>query len=188
MTLIYIPRSQLYIADMLSRAPEPHTLLKTDNLEGPYTAVYAMSALPQTKHDEYKRATAQDTILQQLANFILTGWPRTLKQLGPELRPYWPHQDELHLQDDLIYRGSALVVPRALQQAAIHTIHGSHQGIHSCEAKAKIHFFWPRMADDITSFIQACTICSNRSRANPAMPMIPHPVPELPSALGDSRR
>ena len=110
--IVYKPGSQMYLADMLSRAYLP----STKNTQGDFEMVNALKILPvpQEKHDEILKHTSEDEVLQLLKVVILTGWPAEKKDLPAVLNPYYSYRDELAVYDGLIFRGECLVIPKAL--------------------------------------------------------------------------
>ena len=47
--------------------------------------------------------TAADENLLALATLIMYGWPDDKTQSPFNVREYWPHRDELSIQDGIIY-------------------------------------------------------------------------------------
>ena len=50
-------------------------------------------------------ATQADDELAILEHTIMQGWPKTIKQVPPELQPYWTFREELTIEDGLILKG-----------------------------------------------------------------------------------
>ena len=53
--------------------------------------------------------TENDECLQTLKSVILDGWPETQNDLAIELHPYFPHRDELTVQNGLIFIGDYVI-------------------------------------------------------------------------------
>ena len=75
--------------------------------------------------DEIKAETNKDQSLRSLSETILKGWPEE-KQFAPELtHPYFNVRDELTIQDGLIFKGNAIVIPKNLRADVKARIHSS---------------------------------------------------------------
>lgn len=88
--------------------------------------------------------------------------------------------------DGLWLKGQAVVVPAIpeLRRNIVRELHCSpyagHFGVHRTERLISRYFWWPRMHDDIASFVGGCVICQrSKSVAGPkAGKLMPLPVPE----------
>ena len=67
------------------------------------------------------------------------GWPK----VPLEVRPYTKYHDELAVQDEVIFKGSQIIVPTMLRREMIQKVHEGHLGAESCLRRAKEVFFWP---------------------------------------------
>lgn len=65
------------------------------------------------------------------------------------LRIYWSKQNELYVEDSLVYYNNRIIVPQTLRQKMVKYIHESHFGICKSIARAKTVFYWPNMESDI---------------------------------------
>ena len=78
--------------------------------------------------DEISESTNADRTLQGLRAAIRTGHWETVKQ-------YKPIKDEITIgSNNIILRGSRIIIPDALRQRAIDIAHESHQGISKTKA------------------------------------------------------
>ena len=85
----YEPGKNLFIADILSRAPEVSnetTANKKNEFE-----VLTLENLPvsEVKLEQFQDATRKDLTLQKLKTTVISGWPERKSQVDPELREYW---------------------------------------------------------------------------------------------------
>ena len=68
-------------------------------------------------------ATQDDNELAILKHTIMQGWPKTIKQVPPELQPYWTFREELTIEDGLILKGTRIVIPNKQCQAILKQLH-----------------------------------------------------------------
>ena len=139
----YKPGAEMYIADALSRAylPETNESLVPE-LEVNEVSLTAHLPISSDKYVEFKKATAEDQVIQLLHYTVFDGWPNTKAELPVDIRPY---RDEVSCVDGLLFKGNKLVVPHALRAQMLDKIHESHQGIVKCKQRARDILFWPGM-------------------------------------------
>ena len=110
--LKYKQGKQMYVADTLSQTCLPitdssdfvHSLESTDHtISLPLNA----ECLHQLKH-----TSRDDPVLQQLRETILCGWPENKADVSECLLPYYDFRDELVTQDELIFKGELVVIPK----------------------------------------------------------------------------
>ena len=127
----YLPGSQMYIADMLSRA-----YLKADNSQHESISEHQIFQLSQEQllfqqiadinqldymrpsegtHQQIKQFTTADATLQSLTNMIMTGWPLTKEEVPVCIREYWNYKEELTVQDGRLYKGMKVIVPASMR-------------------------------------------------------------------------
>jgi len=148
-----------------------------------YSGVQGTTYLPirQERLTQIKQETADDDTLQSLKAVMLNGWPDK-DQLPPQLNPYYHMQDELSVQDGLIFRGKHIVIPTSLRADMRKAIHSSHLGIGSCLRRARVCLFWPGMNSEIQEYISTCEQCRKFERNQQKETMRSHDVPTRPWA------
>ena len=82
-------------------------------------------------------ASAADPVLRKLHNTISHGWPEEKKDAPECPIQYFDFRDEMTVQDQLIYKGQQLVVPRAVRRELMEQVHSSHIGIEGCLRRAR---------------------------------------------------
>ena len=72
--------------------------------------------LPATidKLEQFRRAFANDKVMQKLKHYILHGWPHRTSGPFPEIQACWDIRDELHEAECLLLFGERLVVSASL--------------------------------------------------------------------------
>jgi hypothetical protein len=107
----YKKGAELYVADALSRAYqeiEPGDTLE-EELE-----IHMVLPISNDK---------KDPVLQKLKNVILNSWPRYKSNLHPTVQVYWDYQEELTIQNDMIFKRDKVVIPTALRADMLKAVH-----------------------------------------------------------------
>ena len=176
----YIQGSEMYVADALSRA----TVDPPEEYLGQEWLIYDIKTITNTSTDtrlgEFKAETASDQELQSLAHIIKTGWPKEIKLLHHQLRPYWSVRDRLTVLEGVIFMGERLVVPASMRKHILDILHGSHFGAEKCKSRAMQAVYWPRILKEIEDQVAHCQICQRHQRTNIKEPMLPHEIPAIP--------
>ena len=97
-------------------------------------------------------------VLQQLCHTILSGWPQSKTAVSECQHPFFDFQDELVMQDELVFKGDLVVIPAALRREMMTSVHSTHIGIEKCIRRARDSMFWPRMATELCEYISKCDI------------------------------
>ena len=81
------------------------------------------------------------------------------------------------------YRESdRLVAPQSLRNKLLQLAHdipaSGHLGITKTKARLSPHFFWPRMAKEITHYVRSCDVCQRlgKGKKPQSVPLIPLPL------------
>ena len=105
----YIPGPTNQLADCLSRLGG-----QTDTIKLPKLHVNQITKQLQARSDslqQLRMATQADDELAILKHTIMQGWLRNIKQVPPEIQPYWTFREELTIEDGLILKGARIVIP-----------------------------------------------------------------------------
>ena len=173
-TIKYRPGEEMVIADTLSRySPEdtPEILLDIS-----VNHVY----IDAEKKRDYQLAIKDDPLLSALADTIITGWPDDIKDVPKALRPYHGQRDSLTVEDGLILRGEAIIVPPGERKKVLEQIHQGHLGTSKCQYRARQCVYWPGINKDIEQLVEACATCQRHRPQEPRQPLKPTPPPERP--------
>ena len=95
----------------------------------------------------------------------MQGWPKTIKQVPPELQPYWTFREELTIEDGLILKGTRIVILSQQCQAILIQIHKGHLGLNKCKFSAKETVYWPGLNTDLEDLVLNCELCLKYSTA-----------------------
>ena len=125
--IVYIPGSQMYMADTVTRAYLPS--IKNTQEECEMVNALKILQVPEEKQDGILKHTSEKEVLQPLKVVILTEWPAEKKDLPVVLNPYYSYRDELSVYNWLIFRGERLVIPKAFRYQTMKQLLSSHNGI-----------------------------------------------------------
>ena len=192
----YLPGSQMYIADMLSRA-----YLRVDHSKDENVPEYQIFQLSQEQqlfqeiadinqvdymrlsegtHQQIKQCTVAGAALQSLMNTIMTGWPQTKEEVPVCNHEYWNYNEELTVQDGVLFKGMKVIVPTSMRPQMIARVHSSHLGPDACVRRARDVLFWPGMVGQIKDQVQRCEVCNDFLSRQQKQPLMTYKIPEIP--------
>lgn len=154
----YIVGKTNYNADFLSRLPtgdKMSTASSTNNK----TYLNFIDAREQTtiSSKEIVKATAQDSTLQRVHDFVKNGWQSD--NIEAELKPFYSRNSELTIESGAVKWGHRVIVPKCLQQRILNELHLTHEGMSKMKARARAHFWWPKLDDQIEGISSNCEQC-----------------------------
>ena len=109
---------------------------------------------------------AKDECMVELINNIRNGWPGTKSEVAESQRPYYDYRDELSIENGIILKGEAILVPKSLRAEMKERAHISHLGYDSMMRRLKGTLFWPGMAKEIKQLCDACEPCQDLQPRN----------------------
>ena len=188
----WVPGSQHKAADALSRSPVQHADEADEcgeDADVPAVRSVLVAEL-QASHtdlllDRVKGATAEDQELQLLKEAILSGFPASRADLTEPLRRYWPVHERLSVDDGLIMCGRRVVVPAALRQSTLKSLHAGHLGKEKTKERARRVVFWPGMDASIEDVIRGCSRCQRELPSHPRETMLHHEPATRPFQILD---
>ena len=196
LNVTYLPGSQMYIADMLSRA-----YLQVDRTQCKRTPEYQIFQFKQEQqlfeeiasinqvdymrlsegtHQQIKQCTLADPTLQTLMNTVTTGWPVSKEDVPSCIREYWNYKEELTVQNGVLYKGMKVIVPISMRPQMIARVHSSHLGPDACVRRARDVLFWPSMSGQIKEQVQNCEVCNDFLARQQKEPLMTHKIPDTP--------
>ena len=167
-------------ADGLSRLP-----LRVDLDEHPASDpvdlfhISQFETLPVT-HDDVKRATRQDSLLSQVYELIMHGWPDRGNDLPRELHQFFSIRTELSVHQGCIMWGMRVVIPRKLQSAVLTELHSGHLGVVKMKTLSRSYVWWPGINHDIEHMAKGCDGCEQNQRMPERAPLHPWEWPSRP--------
>ena len=77
---------------------------------------------------------------QRVGSYIAQGWPKSQNQSNPELKPNYSLRDELIILNNIVHKGSKIVLPSTLIKDVKQILHTGHLGIDKIECR--INCLW----------------------------------------------
>ena len=134
-TIVHVHERSLCTADALSRTPIEMNSCSDSNFEQEVDAYVnsVINNLPATDAclKEIQSQQNEDPVCQKLKTYCQERWPDKSTLKGP-FKPYVAVANELCVANDLLLRGSQLVIPPKLTTDILNKIHTGHQGITKC--------------------------------------------------------
>ena len=155
----YKKGQHMYVADTLSRAYLPEAHGSAVAFEIAAIDQTATLVLPAERLQQFKHTSADDPVLTELRRIIQQGWPATKSEVTEFLHLYYDYRDELTTQDQLVFKGSQVVVPTALRKEMMAMCHDTHISVEGCIRRARESLFWPRMTTELKEYIAKCDVC-----------------------------
>ena len=139
----YIPGSKQFLADTLSRG----AVQNADKEE--CEEFQEINMILSESYEEFQKDTKADPELQAVLTMVNEGWPETKQEVPVEARVYWTFGEEVATTDGLLFKGTRLVVSKALRPEMLRQIHKSHMGMFKCRQRARDVLFLPGMSLDV---------------------------------------
>lgn len=164
-TLQFLPGRKLVLADALSRAGQhsPHHKQGLEDVE--VHAVGMLAALvSETTQDRLRTETQRDPELQHVLHCLENGYP--LQGNFSSLDP------ELSVVNGIILKGTRVVISSSLRRVMLARVHQGHLGVNKCKERGRQLMFWPKMAQDIHTFVAECATCKKFAYQQPREPLM----------------
>ena len=145
LAVIYTPGKQLAVADALSHTPdheadagEAAQIKGLDDVVEAYVDMIIRTMLTfDGRLAEICQATLADHELTRLKQVIVDSWPREHQQCLRGVWPSWNVRDELSVADEVVFKGTRIMIPRAGHKDKLRKIHEGHMGIEKCRWRAR---------------------------------------------------
>ena len=178
-------------ADYASRHP---TTLDMPNRSALMNRVYSVDKYPQQIAEEYvnhiantatpdsmqleniKRATSQDQTLQKVIKAISSGdWKN-----APA--PFKTNKEEFSVTSDqqLLLRGTRIVMPASLTSQAIALAHEGHQGVVKTKQLIRSKIWFPDIDQLVEKAVKSCHACQTNVAQHHMPPVTPTELPPSP--------
>ena len=174
-TIQYKAGKDMIFADYLSRiSPTPSKEIELDHM-------ICQVSISEEKFKTLQEETAKDAELSCLASQIIRGWPEKTKDVPHAIKKYWSMRDFLSIEDGLVVKNTAVVIPESMKKLILTRLHEGHQGIEKCLLKARDNVFWTNMTKDITDTVKKCDVCERfNTKSQQKQPLMQHDVPTQP--------
>ena len=175
MEVEYQPGKEIVLADTLSRLPSVH------NKETIHRDVRVdIVRFSDERIQELRNKTKDDQVLRTLTETIVTGWPKTIKELPTSIRSYWAFRDELSVEDVILLKGTRVIIPESMQPFILDRLHYGHLGIDNTRLRAKDSVYWININRDIETTVKSCHICQEHQPEQQHEMLLPHEIPSRP--------
>ncbi|XP_062503757.1 uncharacterized protein K02A2.6-like [Corticium candelabrum] len=167
--VVYVPRKQLVVADALSRSPVK-VGVPDDTVEEYVFGVKISWPVSDEMLQRIKGETRHDPQLSALLLIVQSEWPSYKGQLPELITPFWDSQHLLSQVDEVILRGSQIVIPKSLRSHVINLAHEGHLGIVKTKTRAREVVWWPGMNSQLEQAVSKCEACAqyqNQQRKEP---------------------
>ena len=178
----YKKGSLMHLADTLSRAYVCEVSPSAEVQEIEEIDHTLSLALAPDDIERLRYASAQDVAIQDLCRVIQRGWPSSKAGLPDAARPYFDCRDEMTVQDKLVFKGPAVIIPAVLRAEMMAKCHATHIGIEGCIRRARESMYWPRMSSELKEYISKCDICLAHQSSPPKETIWQHEIIARPWA------
>ena len=178
----HVPGKNIPVADVLSRKFMPAETVdqSVGDLDVQIHSIISNLPVSDSKMEQIRLATSEDTQMHDLQTVIQEGWPQHRQNCKESILDCWNFRDELSVIDGIILKGQKIFVPKSLRPEMLDKIHTGHLGIEQTLNRAREILFWPQMATEIQKKVASCPICTPTRNSNPREPMKPHEIPDRP--------
>ncbi|XP_015779104.1 PREDICTED: uncharacterized protein K02A2.6-like [Acropora digitifera] len=163
----------MYIADALSTLQPQHAEM-TAHVASVITGLPASD----TRLQRIIEAQDEDPVCRQIKTYCSEGWPDK-HSVKDAMKPYWSTRGELTVVQNILLKGTRIVIPSSMRLEILDKIHEGHQGIAKCRERAKSSVWWPGLSREIQDLVQQCRTCALH-RDNKPEPLIATPLPDRP--------
>lgn len=124
---------------------------------------------------EVAEATKSDSELQAVRDAIMNeNW------VSVQVKSYSPFRSELSYANNLVLRGSKLVIPLVLRSRMLMLAHEGHPGQSSMKRRLRDRCWWPNMDQEAVSVCEKCEGCRLVQVPDPPEPMQRRSLPDKP--------
>ena len=183
----YVPGKKMICSDTMSRAALNNTTtdLSPAQTESQVHSIMASIPVSDTKLDLIKEETAKDHQLQTVVSYVNDGWPHRKSDVTQIAKPFFNVKHELSVINDVLMKGTRIVIPNSLQAHIKEVLHTGHLGIERTKSNARQTIFWPGIDKTITDMVTNCNACQIYRNKQQKESLIPHHVPtEVWSKVG----
>ena len=89
-------------------------------------------------------------------------------------------KDELSEHEELLIRGSRIVIPYSYRQDMLGGIHDGHKGVPKCRERANQCVWWLGMSQEIKEMVAKCRHCLEKSPSQKKEPLVPSKLQDYP--------
>ena len=156
----YVQEKLLTVADTLSRASLSNS---TTKIQGSKIKCFVHTIesnyfISDYRLQQFQHKIKTDVSLKTLLTFIQNGWPKNQDQILETICPSYTCRQELTYSNEIIFKGTKMLVPKIFQNEIKHLLHTGHLAIVKTINHAKGIIYWSGINNDIMDMVNACEI------------------------------
>lgn len=93
---------------------------------------------------------------------------------------YRNFENELCFNEEILLRGTRIVIPTSLTNRSLELAHEGHPGMSVMKKRLRAKVWWPKMDNDIENYVKKCKGCILVSAPSAPEPMSRHKLPSEP--------
>lgn len=161
-TIEWKQASMMAHADALSRLPLSDATGVDQGLINNFNEI---GDVPIVNADVAKE-TQSDPILKEVFRLVNEGWPQGIEKThDSEMKRWSVKRNMLSCENECLYFGNRLVVPRKLIESILEILHKDHKGIVRMKALARSSFWWFGIDGDIEAYVKSCMVCMSTQKS-----------------------
>ena len=172
----------MYMTDALSRLQaqhaDPQPTIADDEMTAHVASVITGLPASDTRLQQIIEAQEEDPVCRQIKTYCSEGWPDK-HSVNDTIKPYWSSRGKLTVVQNILLKGTRIVIPLSMRLEILDKIHEGHQGIAKRRQRAKSSVWWPGLSRKIQDLVQQCRTCALH-RDNMPEALIATPLPDRP--------
>lgn len=156
----YRKASLMAHADMLSRLPLDQGTGVDEFLINSFNQIEDVPLVAE----DVANHTQNDSILSQVYKYVQNGWPKNERFENDELKRWSSRQDKLSTENNCLYYGNRVVIPKKLIQGVLEILHKDHKGIVRMKALARGSVWWVGVDNDVEAYVKSCFVCASTQK------------------------
>ena len=159
--IAYVQGKNLTTADALSRSPTTRKDVQDQlsrEAERLINMIIETASISNVKLQHIRETVQNDNVCKTVLNYCKSGWPKVTK-LSKDLLPFYNLRNDLSVQNGLLLKREAIIIPEMLRKNILEKIHEGHQGVNKCRDRAKDIVWWPGISRDIGNWVKYCAVC-----------------------------
>ena len=130
--------------------------------------------------DDVRKATVEDKTMQLLKSAIREGFCSSQHLTDPSIRNYFNAREHLWVENEIVMFKNRIVIPAAIRQQVLKSLHSAHQGVEGMRARAASCVYWPGINASIAQIRSNCKYCDSIAPSLPRQPLQPLPASTYP--------
>ena len=129
--------------------------------------------------NEIQEETIKDPTLTRVRESLISGtWDNKDKDIQPFIK--CANELTINKSQNIILKGTRIVIPKALQDTATKLAHVGHQGIEKTKSLLREKIWYPNIHAKVQEIVEKCVPCQAVGQTSPPEPMEITPTPDTP--------